>query len=77
MDDRITAAEIARDPSLITTRVDRGSRRPIALRPLVAGDARILGQYFVGLSPETRRRYAPHPFDRETAGRLCAEIDYA
>ena len=43
----------------------------------MAEDAQVLGPFFCGLSEDTRRRYAPHPFDQETADALCANVDYA
>jgi GNAT superfamily N-acetyltransferase len=49
---------------------------PVTYRPLEAGDAAILGAYFLGLSEETKRRYGPHPFDQAAADRLTAAIDY-
>jgi GNAT superfamily N-acetyltransferase len=47
----------------------------VALRLLGPGDAPILAEYFLGLSAETRRLYAPHPFDLVTAEKLCATLD--
>jgi GNAT superfamily N-acetyltransferase len=47
----------------------------VAIRPLAPSDAAALGAYFVGLSPETRGRFGPHPLDRATAEHLCASID--
>jgi len=44
------------------------------VRPLCADDARRLGQYFLGLSAETKRRFGPHPFDQATADQLCATL---
>jgi GNAT superfamily N-acetyltransferase len=38
-------------------------------------DAQILGDYFLNLSADTKRRYGPHPFDRETAERLCVSTN--
>jgi diamine N-acetyltransferase len=49
--------------------------RPVTIRPLQATDAEPLGAFFAGLSAETRRRYAPHPFDHATARKLCAHIE--
>ena len=45
------------------------------LRPLRPDDAPMLGRYFLGLSRETVRLYGPHPFDQQTANRLCADLD--
>ena len=47
------------------------------LRPLRPDDAPMLGRYFLGLSRETVRVYGPHPFDQQTANRLCADLDSA
>ncbi len=47
------------------------------LRVLRAEDAKLLGDYFTGLSAATRRLYAPHPFNRETATAICAGLDPA
>jgi ribosomal protein S18 acetylase RimI-like enzyme len=43
----------------------------LCLRPLQRSEAAALGAYFAGLSAETRRRFAPHPFDQATADALC------
>jgi GNAT superfamily N-acetyltransferase len=75
--DSISTAHISSSPSQIATTVQHPALGWVTFRPLVAGDAQILGRYFLGLSQETRRLYAPHPFDQATADRLCAEIDYA
>jgi len=45
------------------------------VRPLCRQDEQALGTFFLGLSEATRRRYGPHPFDRETARQLCLGID--
>jgi diamine N-acetyltransferase len=63
-----------------TTRIFTGtvtlrSGEPALVRPLQAGDATIFGVYLGALSPDTRDRYGPHPFDQETANRLCAAIN--
>jgi diamine N-acetyltransferase len=47
---------------------------PVTIRPLQPGDSEPLGDFFVGLSAETRRRYGPHPFDHATAAQLCSSI---
>jgi len=49
----------------------------VVLRLLRADDGPALSRYFQSLSPATRAVYAPHPFDRETAHRLSAELDPA
>lgn len=49
----------------------------ITLRPLKKSDEAALGDYFLGLSAQTRRVYAPHPFDRATASSICAGLGTA
>ena len=51
------------------------SGEPALLRPLRSSDAGVLGRFFLGLSAETIGLYGPHPFDQETADRLCAEAE--
>jgi len=77
LDSPVTVAEIARDPSRVATSFRLSSGELVTFRPLVAEDAPILGAYLLRLSEETRRRYAPHPFDQDTADDLCATVDYA
>src|ERR1700682_3272509 len=55
----------------------RFDRVPVLVRPVGADDAEILGDYFVSLSADTKRRYGPHAFDRSTARQLCATTDPA
>jgi ribosomal protein S18 acetylase RimI-like enzyme len=43
---------------------------PILLRRLTDPDTDSLHDYLLGLSEETRRRFGPHPFDRETLADL-------
>jgi diamine N-acetyltransferase len=43
------------------------------LRLLGPDDVELLTEYFLSLSDCTRILYGPHPFDRETAEKLCAE----
>lgn len=45
------------------------------IRPLRAEDVEALTAFFLGLSEKSRSTYEPHPFDRQTAERLCASID--
>ncbi|MCC7361050.1 MAG: hypothetical protein IT317_16315 [Anaerolineales bacterium] len=40
-------------------------------RPLAGDEAAELGAYFAALPAETRRRFAPHPFDQATADSFC------
>jgi len=49
--------------------------RTALVRPLYRQDEVSLGTFFQSLSEATRRRYGPHPFDRETARQLCEAID--
>lgn len=69
--------EIDQHPEVASTRVALKSGEEALFRPLRKDDASQLGAYFLGLSPETIRVYGPHPFDRETADRLCADLDSA
>jgi GNAT superfamily N-acetyltransferase len=48
--------------------------RAVAIRPLQSSDVEALTDFFAGLSAETRRLYAPHPFDQATARQLCASV---
>lgn len=47
----------------------------VELRPLRATDAPILSQYLLQLSPESRSRFGPHPFDASTVNTICATLD--
>lgn len=67
--------DIDANPALNAKPISLASGEPALLRPLQRGDARMLGQYFLGLSEATRRVYGPHAFDQETADRICAELD--
>ena len=51
--------------------------RTAMVRALRPEDSELLVSYFEGFSDASRRYYGPHAFDRETAERLCAEIDEA
>lgn len=44
-------------------------------RPLRSDEAARLGAYFEALSPLSRSRYGPHPFDQATADAICAGIE--
>ncbi len=68
----MTAADSERPPGLRASLALR-SGADATLRCLRDDDADLLGAYFARLSPRTRDFYGPHPFDRETAGRLCRE----
>jgi GNAT superfamily N-acetyltransferase len=72
----IDPATLRDDPSPVTVTLDfRGV--PLTFRPVQPGDVQILGDYFLSLSADTKRRYGPHPFDRATAEQLCATTDPA
>jgi GNAT superfamily N-acetyltransferase len=60
---------------ITTARLPSGQE--ILIRPLRADDAARLGEYFLGLSQQTRSRYGPHPFDQQTADAICAALDPA
>ena len=45
------------------------------LRLLKPADLEMLSEYFLSLSDYTKMLYGPHPFDRETAEKLCVEED--
>jgi GNAT superfamily N-acetyltransferase len=62
-------------PKKVSRQIVLASGQEAFIRPLRSDDARILGNYFLSLSQETRSLFAPHPFDQETANKLCAEID--
>lgn len=47
----------------------------MVVRTLTPDDETMLGDYFLGLSELTRIFFGPHPFDRETAAKLCREED--
>ena len=48
------------------------------IRPIAPGDSEALYSYLRQLSGETRQLFAPHPFDRDTVGAICAGgyLDY-
>lgn len=49
----------------------------VLFRPVLPSDATILGDYFLSLSDQTKQRYGPHGFDRETAEELITTMDHA
>jgi GNAT superfamily N-acetyltransferase len=77
MNQTITTAELKADPLRIATMLRAPSGLYFTFRALLPTDSRILGEYFLGLSEQTKALYGPHPFDQATADKLCAEIDYA
>jgi ribosomal protein S18 acetylase RimI-like enzyme len=64
-------------PSFLTSTVQHRSDESITVRPLRANDVDRLLEYFGSLSPQTRSRYGPHPFDEPTARAICASLDPA
>ena len=68
-------AEIDAHPEKVHKAIELASGQAALLRPLTAADEALLADYFLGLSPATTGVYGPHAFDRETAARLCAELD--
>jgi diamine N-acetyltransferase len=51
--------------------IELKNKKTVLVRQLVQDDTGMLFLYFSGLSAETRSRFAPHPFDRETAAYIC------
>jgi GNAT superfamily N-acetyltransferase len=49
----------------------------LQFRPIQRGDALLLGAFLQGLSGTTRSYWRPHPFDQETADRICADLNPA
>jgi diamine N-acetyltransferase len=72
----ITAKAIAENSVCVAEAITLDSGQRLVFRPLKANDAALLADYFLSLSPETRARFAPHPFTTEQAEKLCAEMDY-
>jgi len=75
--DALTAEEVQTDPSAVVRSFQLPSGVTATFRPLLSADSQRLGEYFLGLSPETRSRFGPHPLDRATANHLCASIHVA
>lgn len=61
----------------LTTEITLRDGRKATVRPLDAGDVAPLTELFLSLSDDTKSRYGPHPFDAETAAKLCATIDHS
>ena len=76
-DDKLTTADIQADPLVLARSFQLSSGLTVTSRPLLSSDGRGLGEYFAGLSAETRSRFGPHPLDQTTADQLCASIDYS
>ena len=60
-----------------STTIQDASGSSYQIRLLASDDVDRLTAYFEGLSPATRARYGPHPFDRATATEFCAHLDPA
>ena len=73
--DPLSLADMHADPTRVTAQFQLSTGQPLTFRPLAADDAALLGQYFLGLSAETRRRFGPHALDQAAADQLCAEHD--
>lgn len=76
MKDTLTLEAIVDAPDCITESVALPAGESVDLRALRPDDASLLGRFFLGLSQDTRQRFAPHPFTVEQAEGLCAEINY-
>ena len=74
---KITFEDLAHNPLMLAGKAALPDGAPIAIRPITAQDAVILGRYFLSLSDQTKAMYGPHPFDQATADKFCAEINYA
>jgi hypothetical protein len=73
----LTPADIHAQPRSIAATIRLPSGAAATFRPMEAGDAALLGAYFLGLSRATKGFFGPHPFDQATADKLAAPIDYA
>jgi diamine N-acetyltransferase len=62
-------------PGFLTAAARLRSGEPLTMRPMRADDAARFAAYLGSLSEQTRARYGPHPFDPETAARICATLD--
>ena len=72
----LTLPDIEKNPGIVTEIITLLTGPRVVLRLLRPDDASLLGRFFLGLSAETRRRFAPHPFTREEADTLCSQINY-
>jgi diamine N-acetyltransferase len=72
----ISAEMLRSDPMQVSATVILDGT-PVLFRPVLPGDAILLGDYFLSLSDQTKQRYGPHRFDRETAEALVATTDHA
>ncbi|MFD6426559.1 GNAT family N-acetyltransferase [Streptomyces sp. NPDC060198] len=70
----LTLSEIARDPAVLTRRLDPGGGAQILFRPLVPADAEGLAHFLEGLSPASRRFSTFDGYGTEEARGLCDAI---
>ena len=75
-DAAISPESLRSNPMLVAATLSHHGA-PVLFRPVLPGDATILGDYFLNLTDRTKRRYGPHRFDRETAEELVATTDPA
>ena len=73
MNERHQPEDIKENPDLFTFKFRIRNGEEVTLRPLRPNDAESLGNYFVQLKEATTSLFAPHPFDHETAQKVCAE----
>lgn len=43
--------------------IESKNNKPVSLRKLTPGDFNALSNYLQQLSPQTKKRFGPHPFD--------------
>jgi diamine N-acetyltransferase len=58
----------------IMTNIVLNDNRVVAMRLLQQGDANTLYHYLTGLSAESRSRFGPHSFDRDTVNHICNNL---
>ena len=79
MSKKLTLAEVAAHPELVTYTVDGavapGSAGDCVLRPLLPGDVDGLAVFLAALSPQTRRFSTFASYDRAMAAELCDAIN--
>lgn len=70
----LTIQQLHQNPECIRGNCVLASGERIRFRILRPDDAELLGDFFTGLSDRTRGLFAPHPFTREEARKLCERI---
>jgi RimJ/RimL family protein N-acetyltransferase len=70
----LTLAYVAANPGEVTWQITLPSGEPVVLRPLASGDARPLGAFLEGLSPQTRHFWYMDSYDLDQAQALCDAI---